>query len=501
MNTLTKHTLLIASSILACVLATASLIAQENHKPVAPPAHVLKSDTLAVAKIDLQAIKSQEIMDMLFSDQKTPNNNAVSMTVNAALNTLRDAGASEVYASLQAGIIPYGGIVLVIPCSDTETVANFVSGFTAMIPQPPYSVVQKPGLVVVCPKQLENSLADATANNSADRQDLLEGLQSVSAFPHQLAISFPSELRASVARLLPEQLPEDAPFELSPQQWAKQVNTLTVGWDLPPDLSFQLIIVSPNEEGAKWTVKEVQRLADLVPDLGSSLQATTEGTKAKFHFDNEQLVVMMEKLVQQSRQTARQSQVANNLKQLAMAMHHYHATYNQIVPNAIVDESGKPLLSWRVTLLPYLGQAELFQQFKLDEPWDSEHNKALISKMPASYADPTSDIAAGMTRTRLPYFDGSVGATDKPLRIRDITDGTSNTIWLVHAPVSAAVEWTKPDRWEMDANNLKRSLFGDAAATYAAYLDGSVRSIDAGKSLEWLKYSLQYADGNLIPNE
>ena len=58
-----------------------------------------------------------------------------------------------------------------------------------------------------------------------------------------------------------------------------------------------------------------------------------------------------------------------------------HANYN---------ESGKPLLSWRVHILPYLEAGHLYEQFHLDEPWDSEHNRQLIAKMPTSYLDPSS---------------------------------------------------------------------------------------------------------------
>jgi hypothetical protein len=54
----------------------------------------------------------------------------------------------------------------------------------------------------------------------------------------------------------------------------------------------------------------------------------------------------------------------------------------------MTDKKGKALLSWRVALLPYLDQNNLFNQFHLDEPWDSAHNKKLLSKMPKVFAPP-----------------------------------------------------------------------------------------------------------------
>ncbi|HEY7310342.1 MAG TPA: sigma-70 family RNA polymerase sigma factor [Gemmataceae bacterium] len=77
-----------------------------------------------------------------------------------------------------------------------------------------------------------------------------------------------------------------------------------------------------------------------------------------------------------------------NLKQLALAMHNYNDTYGRLPLAATTDKKGKALLSWRVALLPYLEEQELYKQFKLDEPWDSPHNKKLLSKMPAIYAPP-----------------------------------------------------------------------------------------------------------------
>jgi hypothetical protein len=78
-----------------------------------------------------------------------------------------------------------------------------------------------------------------------------------------------------------------------------------------------------------------------------------------------------------------------NLKKLALAMHNYADTHQgHLPPAAAVGKNGKALLSWRVELLPYLGEQDLYNRFKRDEPWDSAHNRKLLSKMPAVYAPP-----------------------------------------------------------------------------------------------------------------
>src|SRR5262249_23416572 len=66
-------------------------------------------------------------------------------------------------------------------------------------------------------------------------------------------------------------------------------------------------------------------------------------------------------------------------------MHTYHDAHDSLPPPAVYDRDGQPLLSWRVLILPYIEQRELFGEFKLDEPWDSPHNLALLPKMPLLY--------------------------------------------------------------------------------------------------------------------
>src|SRR5262249_42767551 len=89
--------------------------------------------------------------------------------------------------------------------------------------------------------------------------------------------------------------------------------------------------------------------------------------------------------VRSAREAAARMQSANNLKQIGVAMHNYLDKANSFAPRAVFDKDGKALLSWRVLLLPYLGEKELYEKFKLEEPWDSDHNKKLLAKIPAVY--------------------------------------------------------------------------------------------------------------------
>ncbi len=193
--------------------------------------------------------------------------------------------------------------------------------------------------------------------------------------------------------------------------------------------------------------------------------------------------------VQSAREAARRAQSMNNMKQIALAMFNYLDAKKTFPPAYKAGKDGKPLLSWRVLILPYLEEKDLYQQFNLDEPWDSEHNKKLIDKMPAVYKSPNSaKAAAGKTVYLTVRGEKTVFSGGKGTRIADITDGTSNTIMTVEANDEEAVPWTKPDDFEYDANNPLKGLGGMHPSVFlAGFADGSVRAISNSIDPKMLK--------------
>ena len=153
-------------------------------------------------------------------------------------------------------------------------------------------------------------------------------------------------------------------------------------------------------------------------------------------------------------------------------------------PAAIVDESRRPLLGWRVALLPYLEQRALYDKFRLNEPWDSKHNMQLLAQMPEALKHPlVNDPAA--TVYLAPRGEGTFWEDGKSkLSFAQILDGTSNTIMVVEA--AELVPWTKPEDLPYVPDQALPRVGGQFQGHFfALFADGVVRTVpsDADRDL------------------
>jgi hypothetical protein len=234
----------------------------------------------------------------------------------------------------------------------------------------------------------------------------------------------------------------------------------------------------------------------------STLPGTSVGASAPM------AVALLLPAIQSAREAARRAQSMNNMKQIGLAVYNYYDMHKAFPPAYSVDKSGKPLLSWRVYILPFIEQQALYEQFHLDEPWDSEHNRTLIERMPVIYLSPNSTAGPGKTiylgnAGKDGVFVPAAGAgREQPLGlpIMKITDGTSNTIMVVEAGNAAAVTWTKPDDFVPRADNPLQGLIGTRPGGFLALLcDGSVRFIAESIDKNTLKALFTAGGGEATP--
>jgi prepilin-type processing-associated H-X9-DG protein len=182
-------------------------------------------------------------------------------------------------------------------------------------------------------------------------------------------------------------------------------------------------------------------------------------------------------------------------------MHAYEKAHRRFPAAASHDKDGKPLLSWRVHLLPYLGHQDLYKQFKLDEPWDGPHNKKLLARMPDVYRPANARLAARHKTTYLaPVGEGTVFPGKKGVRVADILDGPANTIMLVDATDESAVIWTQPDDLKYDPDQPAKGLAPRHGGTLMlAFADGSIRFLPGDVPKRTLQVLFTRAGGEVVP--
>jgi DNA-directed RNA polymerase subunit RPC12/RpoP len=191
--------------------------------------------------------------------------------------------------------------------------------------------------------------------------------------------------------------------------------------------------------------------------------------------------------VQKVREAAARAQSANNLFQMTIAMHNYFSNNIHFPPAWSYSQTGRPLLSWRVHILPYIEEEALYREFHLNEPWDSPHNIKLLGRMPRTYHTPSQPVGATATHFQVfvgkdagfqPMFvQGSPPLFTTFTRMDDITDGLGNTICIAEA--TRPVPWTKPEDIPFNPGPAFANLLGlpGADSFQVAMFDGSVQSL------------------------
>lgn len=248
-------------------------------------------------------------------------------------------------------------------------------------------------------------------------------------------------------------------------------------------------------------------------DSLDSFEATTNGNMMQFSIvqkDGGQQLTMLAPMiamsVQNAQQTARQAAQRvsgqNNLKQVGLALQNFHFAWGRF-PNAVPkDPTGKPLLSWRVHILEFLGPAEqqLYQRFNVDEPWDSPTNRPLLAEMPNVYKTPGSNLSAGQTQVQLPVGPGTIFENGEGRRLRDITDGSSNTILVVETLPANAVNWTEPVDWTYNPQDPMAGLSSGGQPFNAVFADGRAAKLSGGLGAAVAQALFSRNAGDFVPS-
>lgn len=202
-----------------------------------------------------------------------------------------------------------------------------------------------------------------------------------------------------------------------------------------------------------------------------------------------------------------------HLKQIGEAFFNFDDAHTRL-PQAVAfrTRDGHPGLSWRVALLPYLGQGSLYRRFKFDEAWDSPHNRPLLAEIPQVYLMPGQpNDRSGQTyyqvfvgpRTlfEVPKSQPNPGADGVRLGLRfvDVTDGVSNTILTTSG--RSPVPWTKPDDLPFEPFGILPPLSDRVPGGFNVLLgDGSTRFLKVRDTPEQTLKALITRNGGEVIN-
>ena len=496
-------------------------VADSKAKAIAP---FVDSGSIAVLHLDLAQGNFPAIVARLsggpgpgvFADASKP--------LLAWSESLRKAGAKELFVVVNAGDMP-GLPVVVVPLSpgaDATEIGKLLCGGGK---QPP------PVCFSTC-ATLHNAVMAGTAaaldrarNAAPPRPELAAAFSALNdrAMSLQLLI-LPS---ADTRRILEETVPT-LPRELGGGPITEITRGLlwaTIGLDAGPKPSFKLVVASPSADAAKslrglgerlfalmQRAPEYQQIMPEFSKFAAQVKTETVGDRIIVTADAQVAAGLIDSGLRPSREAANRSVCTTNEMQIALAVHNYISLHKNTFPPAFtIDKTGKPLLSWRVQILPFLEQDALFKEFHLDEPWDSEHNRTLIAKMPRVYRCPTeSDRTAreGKTRYIAPRDQGAIFRGAEPVKLNEITDGTANTIMFIETSDDHAVTWTKPDDWEVSPDP-KTFLSGILSAhsshqrtgSNCAFADGSVRFLSETIKPTTLRALITYAGNEVISSD
>jgi hypothetical protein len=243
---------------------------------------------------------------------------------------------------------------------------------------------------------------------------------------------------------------------------------------------------------------EMESMPKSMKDALATIDISQTGNQFTIALDKDKLTSLAQGILEMARPTIQSTSQLfrmQSARNLALAIHNYEAAYAKF-PQNIVDGDGKPLLSWRVAILPFLEEVELYEKFKLNEPWDSDHNRELLAEMPEFLKTTDELTEAGKTVWSRPTGEKFIGSCS---RFREITDGTSNTILIIGTTPEAAVHWTQPADLKPNPEKISEGIFSEIqTTTIAAMADASGMKFSDDTTDETLSLLLMHNDGNVV---
>jgi hypothetical protein len=497
-------------------LAASATLADEKFDPAAQAkivAPYIDEQTFLIAHVDFTRIKIDSAVDTLcrlLPDDKDDILQSKA-TIQKTIDSFIQAGGKDIYLGYRVNRQDF--VFLVIPLGDKfdQQAIEKNDIFKGL-------ALKRAGNLMIGSVETQKAAARLEKTTPDPRPELATAFETAGDSAIQVLLLPPKYFRRVIEETMP-QLPKEiggGPINVL----TKGLSWAALGINFTPQITARLVIQSPDASSAaalsSLLADVLKRVAELpvikepLPTFADAIPYLTpkvEGNKLVLNIDehNAELSNLLGKvqtvLLSEARNNASRMQSINNMKQLGLAMHNYHDAHRHFPAAASYSPDGKPLLSWRVAILPMIEYGNLYDQFHFDEPWDSEHNKKLIDKMPIEYRSPRSKLKDYRSNYVVPVGPGTVFEGREGMSFKKITDGTSHTILAVEVDDAHAVIWTKPDDLPYDPKEPSKGLGGLYKNVFVAlFCDGAVRVIELPCPDNSLCSAFSAAAGDPAPN-
>ncbi len=508
----------------ATLVAVATFVSQAVSDDMSIAKQFINATTIAIARVDSTRLS---LPDSLTKKLAGEENNALQREAKPMLETLQECvkalSGESVFIAVDVPFSksqsPVRLMVKNTPRLEKQKLISLLERFQLSKP-----VAQGDYLCFSAVHSTESSSKIAIAESimPGSRPDLESAMLEVRDFPIQVLVLPPDYLWATIRDLMPT-IP--AVFGGgSSSLLTEGVKWTAIGVD-PSKLSMQVVTQSRSAESASALATHLPKFMQAVANqfslpaaksgvgqIAAILKPIVKGDRITFSTTGlsalDSSATSLIRAMQEFVGPLTNQIKMDRFKQIGLAIHNF-VSANKVLPPAkdARTADGKCILSWRVHILPYFGQANLYNQFRLKEPWNSEHNLKLLDQMPDMYKGTAIGFAgmnglkSGYTTFLAPEGDDTVFGSVKPVKFSDIKDGTSNTVWLVEVKPEFAKPWTAPEDYIFDVANPALGLAeipGEKSTFLAALGDGSVARIPLSLPAKSILHLFQKNDGNAV---
>lgn len=508
------------------LLGQTNLVGQQSAKNVIQYLKpTLDTQTVAIINVDLERLQVRQLGEQLRSHITSPPQvrmlDQIIGSYDKAIGELQLAGATEISIVFKLGPLVANNRLVAIKCKDQDAadqVANALQEFDGMFGENA-RISRRDDLVFTGSFDWEQRWDNLVANPPEWYQlhfdNELDALEKALAHAGESPIRMAFSLSADQKRALVEMAPKSfAAGEVGSPASIERLEWISFELD-PKSRSLGMQVETNASESAKAIAEKLNQTFSATSALPSfrtnlpklcdwlsSLKLVVDENSIQLNLKDESYDNMIKGIAESvfhQLNRRRYSQSVGKMRKIVLATHNYLDAEGSFPPAFRTADDGSPLLSWRVLILPYLGEQELYDQFHLDEPWSSEHNLKLAKQVPTVYQSLAVDKLGNKTRFVAPY--GSTAIAEKGATIPDIIDGTSCTIAVMEVKPERAVIWTQPDKFPVDQDDLITKIVEEGATGFwTVYCDSSAQYISREIELQSLKWLMMIDDGNVVRN-